>query len=162
MKGNPKIIETLNGLLACELAAMDQYFIHSEMYLDWGLHKLYQRISHEFEDEKGHATILIRRILFLEGKPDLTTRDKIKVGKDVPAMLQADLDVEYKVAAQLKEAIVLCEKEQDFVTRKELLTLLDDTEMDHAYFLEQQLRLIDQIGLKNYLQSQMGEDSLPS
>ena len=79
MKGNQKIIEVLNGLLAMELAAMDQYFIHSQMYLDWGLHKLYDRISHEFDDEKGHATVLIERMLFLEGLPDMVTRDGFKV-----------------------------------------------------------------------------------
>ena len=75
MKGNQKIIDALNGLLAMELAAMDQYFIHSQMYLDWGLQKLYDRISHEFDDEKGHATVLIERMLFLEGVPDMVTRD---------------------------------------------------------------------------------------
>ncbi len=156
MKGNAKIIQALNGLLACELAAMDQYFIHSEMYQDWGLHKLYERIAHEFDDEKQHATLLIRRILFLEGTPDLVTRDKIRVGKDVPDMLKSDLDIEYKVTGQLKQVIALCETEKDYVTRDTLMTLLDDTEMDHAYFLEQQLGLIDKVGLQNYLQSQMG------
>lgn len=73
MKGSANVIAALNTLLASELSAMDQYFIHSEMYQDWGLNKLYERISHEFEDEKGHAKLLIGRILFLEGTPDLTT-----------------------------------------------------------------------------------------
>lgn len=155
MKGNPQIIDALNRLLANELSAMDQYFIHSRMYQDWGLNKLYERIDHEFDDEKGHAAVLIERILFLEGVPDLTTRDGIKVGKDVPEMLQNDLDVEYQVQALLKDTMALCEKEQDYVTRDELLQLLDDTEKDHAYWLEQQLRLIKMLGLPNYLQSQM-------
>lgn len=155
MKGNPKIIDALNRLLANELAAMDQYFLHSEMYKDWGLTKLYERISHEFDDEKGHATKLIERILFLEGQPNMKDRDALKIGQDVPSMLQNDLDVEYAVDQLLKETIELCEAEQDYATRDMLVTLLDDTEMDHAYYLEQQLRLIKMIGLENYLQSQM-------
>ncbi|MFL0811562.1 MAG: bacterioferritin [Agarilytica sp.] len=155
MKGKQNIIDALNGLLAYELAAMDQYFIHSEMYADWGLNKLYERIAHEFDDEKGHAQKLIQRILFLEGRPDMVTRDGLNIGADVPAMLQNDLDVENAVGAALKSAIALCETEQDFVTRDMLVTLLDDTEMDHAYWLEQQLGLIGRVGLENYLQSQI-------
>lgn len=154
MQGKQVIIDALNKLLANELSAMDQYFIHSRMYQDWGLEKLYQRIDHEFDDEKGHAAALIERILFLEGVPDLSTRDGIKVGKDVPEMLQNDLDVEYRVDALLKDTMALCEKEQDYVTRNILQQLLDDTENDHAYWLEQQLRLIKMLGLPNYLQSQ--------
>ena len=155
MKGNTKIISALNTLLANELAAMDQYFIHSRMYEDWGLQKLFARIDHEFEDEKGHASALIERILFLEGTPDLTKRDAIHVGKDVPEMLQNDLNVEYAVAKLLKETMALCEQEQDYVTRNILQTLLDDTEIDHAHWLEQQLKLIKVLGLPNYLQSQI-------
>ena len=155
MKGSANVIAALNTLLASELSAMDQYFIHSEMYQDWGLNKLYERISHEFEDEKGHAKLLIGRILFLEGTPDLSTRDPIRVGKDVPEMLQNDLQLEYDVAAALKLVIKLCEQEQDYQTREILEQLLDDTEDDHAYWLEKQLGLIKLVGLPNYLQSQM-------
>ncbi len=155
MKGNPTIIKALNALLANELSAMDQYFLHSEMYRDWGLNKLYERISHEFDDEKGHATKLIERILFLEGTPNMKDREPINIGSDVPSMLQSDLDVEYAVRKLLTDTIALCEKEQDYGTRDMLEPLLDDTEMDHAYYLEQQLRLIKMIGLPNYLQSQM-------
>lgn len=155
MKGNSKVIKALNGLLANELTAMDQYFIHSRMYEDWGLKKLYERIDHEFDDEKQHASLLIERILFLEGTPDLSKRDPLLIGKDVPEMLANDLKIEYQVDALLKDAMALCEQEKDFVTRNTLQTLIDDTEMDHAYWLEQQLGLIDRIGLENYLQSQM-------
>ena len=157
MKGSQKIIDAMNGLLAAELAAMDQYFIHSEMYEDWGLMKLYERIAHEFDDEKRHATALIKRILFLEGTPNMVTRDGVNIGRDVPSMLKSDLDIEYSVGAALKEAIKTCEAEKDFQTRQILEQLLEDTEMDHAYWLEKQLGLIDKIGLENYLQSQMGE-----
>jgi len=155
MQGSNKVIDALNKLLANELAAMDQYFIHSRMYQDWGLNKLYERIDHEFDDEKGHASALIERILFLEGTPDMSKRDGLMIGKDVPSMLENDLKVEYAVDALLKDSIALCESEKDYVTRDILTTLLDDTEKDHAYWLEQQLRLIKMLGLPNYLQSQL-------
>ncbi len=156
MQGNDKVIEALNGLLSFELAAMDQYFIHARMYDDWGLHKLYERIDHEFDDEKAHAAALIERILFLEGTPDMVTREPINVGKTVPDMLQSDLDVELAVDAALKDAIKLCEDVQDYVSRDILQKLLEDTEVDHTWWLEKQLGLIDKVGLQNYLQAQMG------
>ncbi|MBE0507848.1 MAG: bacterioferritin [Marinospirillum sp.] len=155
MKGSKKVIAALNKLLAGELTAMDQYFIHSSMYEDWGLNKLHERIAHEFDDEKAHATQLIQRILFLEGTPDMVTREPIKIGKDVKEMLSNDLQLEYDVTEALKEVIALCEKEQDYQTREILRQMLDDTEMDHAYWLEKQLGLIERIGIKNYLQSQI-------
>ena len=147
----------MNGLLAAELTAMDQYFIHSRMYADWGFTKLHERLAHEFEDEKGHAAALIERILFLEGTPDLSTREPLKVGNDVPGMLKNDLALEISVAEALKAAINLCEKERDYQTRQVLDQLLEDTEMDHAYWLEKQLGLIERMGLENYLLSQAGE-----
>ncbi|MGF1732831.1 bacterioferritin [Photobacterium kasasachensis] len=156
MKGNSKIIGTLNALLAGELTAMDQYFIHSRMYQDWGLEKLYERIDHEFDDEKGHASRLIERILFLEGTPDMTKREDLKIGKDVPEMLDNDLQLEYSVDKALKAAIKVCEEEQDYQSREILEVMLADTEEDHAYWLEKQLGLIKKVGLQNYLQSQMG------
>lgn len=155
MQGDKEIIDNLNQLLAFELAAMDQYFIHSRMYHDWGFNKLFERIDHEFDDEKGHASALIERILFLEGTPDMTTRDGLKIGKEVPDMLESDLRVEYAVDAKLKEVMALCESKRDYVTRDMLQTLINDTEVDHAFWLEQQLGLIKKIGLENYLQSQM-------
>ena len=155
MKGEKKVIDILNVLLASELSAMDQYFIHSRMYDDWGLTKLYERIGHEMEDETGHADSLIRRILFLEGVPCLTTREPINVGTIVPEMLKNDLDLEYAVVKALKIAIAECESMKDFETRTMLVQMLEDTEEDHAYWLEKQLGLIDKIGLQNYLQSQM-------
>ncbi|MFT6917859.1 MAG: bacterioferritin [Cognaticolwellia sp.] len=155
MKGNTQVIAALNGLLSYELAAMDQYFIHSRMYEDWGMNKLFERIDHEFDDEKLHASMLIQRILFLEGIPDMHTRQGLNIGKTVPEMLQSDLDVEYADAKALRAAIALCEQENDYVTRQILEKLLDDTEVDHAFWLEQQLALIKTIGLQNYIQSQL-------
>ncbi len=156
MKGDKKIIDILNELLAGELTAVDQYLIHGEMYADMGLNTLAQKSIHESDHERQHARALIQRILFLEGKPDLSKRDNLKIGKTAPDMLKSDLALEYKVDGDLKKAMAACEKAQDYVTRDMLAIQLDDTEMDHAYFLEKQLRLIDLVGLQNYLQSQIG------
>jgi bacterioferritin len=158
MKGNPEVISQLQKLLNGELAARDQYFTHSRMYKDWGLNKLYERINHEMQEESEHADLLIERMLFLEAEPDLGNQDKLRVGKTVEEMLKKDLEVEYEVTEALKQAIAVCEKVQDYETREMLTKLLDDTEMDHAYWLEKQLNLIQMIGLQNYLQSQMGDE----
>ncbi|MCB5191421.1 bacterioferritin [Methylobacillus arboreus] len=159
MKGDKKIIETLNELLAGELTAVDQYLIHGEMYADFGLHQLAQKSLHESDHERQHARAIIQRILFLEGKPNLEKRNPLGVGKTVPEMLKADLALEYQVVGDLKAAMAQCEKTGDYVTRDMLLVQLDDTEMDHAYWIEKQLRLIGLIGLENYLQSQMKSDA---
>jgi bacterioferritin len=156
MKGQPNVIAHMQRLLANELTAIDQYWIHSRMYEDWGLARLYERIGHEAEEEREHADALIRRLLFLEASPDMTHREPLRVGATVPEMLRNDLQLEYDVAAALKEAIVCCEQERDYQTREILRRLLADTEEDHAYWLEQQLGLIDKMGLENYLQAQMG------
>ncbi|KZY69155.1 bacterioferritin, partial [Oleiphilus sp. HI0067] len=110
MKGNQKVVDTLSKLLAGELTAVDQYFIHSRMYEDWGLNKLYERLDHEREEETDHADQMIRRILFLEGTPNLGVREPLNVGADVVSMLKSDLEVEYSVIQNLKDAIALCEQ----------------------------------------------------
>lgn len=154
MKGHPKVIDYLNFLLSGELAARDQYFIHSRMYHEWGYTKLFERIGHEMQDETDHADALIRRILLLEGTPKMVSAD-IKVGKDVPEMLKFDLDTEFEVRDHLKKGIALCEESGDYVSRELLRVQLEDTEEDHAHWLEQQLGLIDRLGIQNYLQSQL-------
>ena len=155
MQGKTKVIQELNNLLAGELTAVDQYFAHSRIYEDMGLNKLYERLDHERLEETDHADQMIKRILFLEGKPDLSKREPLNVGNTVQQMLKNDLDLEYAVINNLKAAIALCEKEHDFETRAMLLKQLEDSEEDHAYWLEKQLGLIEKIGLPNYLQSQM-------
>lgn len=155
MKGKDRVIDELKKLLAGELAARDQYFIHSRMCEDWGLNKLAEHYEHERDEETQHADAIIKRILFLEGKPDLNNQDNLNVGSDVVSMLQNDLALEYHVTAALKAVIQVCEDEQDYITREMLEKQLSDTEEDHAYYLEKQLRLIQLIGLQNYLQSQM-------
>lgn len=156
MKGNAEVVKLLNNLLAGELMARDQYFIHARMYENWGLQKLFARVWHEMHDETEHADWLIKRILFLDGTPGMTPASPLKIGKKVPEMLRSDLAVEYSVVKELKQAIAGCEALGDYVTRELLEQMLDDTEEDHAHWLEQQLGLIDMIGLENYLQAQLG------
>ncbi len=155
MKGDSTVIHHLQQLLAGELTAVDQYFAHSRLYQDWGYRQLYEHTKHEMGEEQEHADALIQRILFLEGSPDLSQRTPLHVGHDVPSMLRADLDLELTVINHLREVMAYCESVQDYVTRGILQKMLDDTERDHTWWLETQLRLIDQIGLGNYLQSQM-------
>ncbi|GGE74503.1 bacterioferritin [Shewanella carassii] len=155
MKGHQQVIDVLNKLLTGELSAMDQYFVHAHMYEDWGLNQLYERIKHESDDEREHAAKLIARILFLEGTPDVASRDALTIGKNVQEMLHNDLQYEYKVAANLREAITLCEQLKDYQSRELLELLLEETEDDHMYWLEKQLGLIGKVGLQNYIQSKM-------
>lgn len=154
MQGHPDIINCLNELLRGELGARDQYFLHSRLYEDLGYSKLYERINHEMEEETQHADALLRRILFLGGRPDMRP-SAIHPGYIVPDMLAADLKLEYEVRAALTRGIALCEQHRDYISRDILLAQLKDTEEDHAYWLEKQLGLIKLTGLENYLQSQI-------
>nr|WP_298167128.1 bacterioferritin [uncultured Pseudomonas sp.] len=154
MKGHIEVIDYLKMLLKSELAARDQYFVHSRLYEDWGFGKLYERINHEMEEETQHADAILKRILFLEGTPDMVA-DAFVFGQTVPEMLKLDLALEYHVRAALSKGIALCEQHRDYQTRDILLVQLKDTEEDHAYWLETQLGLIDKLGLENYLQAQM-------
>jgi bacterioferritin len=155
MKGDKKIIDSLNHLLTGELSASDQYLIHGEMLSDLGLAHLATHMLHESEHEHLHAKLIIQRILFLEGTPNVANRNALNIGKNVKEMLENDLALEYSVVKHLKKAIDACEKAEDYVTREMLVAQLDDTEMDHAYWLEKQLKLIKLVGLENYQQSQM-------
>ncbi|WP_113908152.1 bacterioferritin [Aliidiomarina celeris] len=150
-----KVIAALNTLLKWELTSIDQYTRNSALYEDWGFTKLHARIAHEADDERGHAKLLIDRILLLGGKPDLEARHALPPADDVKQMITADLDLELANAKDLKASIQLCEQEQDFVSRQMLVGILKDTEEDHAYWLKQQLRLIDTLGLELYLQGQV-------
>jgi bacterioferritin len=155
MQGVNKIIDLLNRQLTMELSSMDQYLAHSKLYEDWGIHRLYHLLEHEYDEELSHARKIIERIIFLEGKADTASRHPIKVGADIKQMLTFDLEAENAVAESLREIIGVCEEEQDYVTRDMLLELLEDTESDHIFWLEQALGLIDLIGVQNYIQSQM-------
>jgi len=153
MKADNNVVAQLNRLLAFELTSIDQYTSHSRQYEDFGLMKLYERINHEIDDERGHADLLIRRILFLEGEPDMTTREKHNIGHNVREMLENDLQLEYNNARTLREVIQYCEEVRDYVTRDMLIGILRDTEEDHAYWLRIQLGLMDKLGEEIYLQS---------
>ncbi|WP_300617746.1 bacterioferritin [Dokdonella sp.] len=156
MKGHPEVVEYLVFLLRGELAARDQYFIHSRRYEDLGFKVLYERMHHEMEEETQHADALMRRILFLEGTPDMRP-DPFEPGTTVEEMLQRDLEVEYAVRAHLAKGIALCERHGDYVTRDILVSQLKDTEEDHTHWLEKQLRLIRMLGAERYLQSRLGD-----
>lgn len=153
MKADNNVVEQLNRLLAFELTSIDQYTSHSRHYEDMGLMKLYERINHEIDDERGHADLLIRRILFLEGKPNMSNREPHTIGSDVREMLENDLQLEYNNARTLREVIQYCEEVRDYVTRDMLIGILRDTEEDHAYWLKIQLGLMDKLGEEIYLQS---------
>lgn len=155
MKGSQKVIDGLNKLLTKELSSSDMYLLHSSIYEDWGLTKLFNHINGEKNHEALHADMVVKRIIFLEGKPDVLSRDSFKVELDVRKMLEQSLNYEQENQAQLKELIKLCEAESDFETRNMLHILLKDTEEDHINWIETQLSLIDKIGEQNYLQSQM-------
>ncbi|WP_206859578.1 bacterioferritin [Lysobacter changpingensis] len=158
MKGHPEVVDYLKMLLRGELAARDQYFIHSRRYEDMGLQSLYERIDHEMQEETEHADALLRRILFLEGDPDMRPEPFV-AGHTVEEMLQRDLDVEYRVRAALAQGMALCEQQGDFVSREILRVQLQDTEEDHAHWLEQQLGLIRRLGIQNYLTARLAQKS---
>ena len=154
MKGDATIIARLQKLLSMELSAADQYLAHAKQYEDWGLGHLHTRFMHESEEEMDHAKAIIERLHFLEGDVDTGPRMPIKIGDNVKQMMQNDLDTEYEVINELKSIIGDCEKAADYNTRKMLIKLLDDSEMDHAWWIESQIWQIEHMGLSNYIQAQ--------
>jgi bacterioferritin len=155
MQGKPIIIDKLNALLAHELSSMDLYLLQGRMFEDWGYRKLQEQMVHESSDEREHADALIQRILFLEGEPDVTTRIPLPVGKTPKEMLENDLKYELDVAKALNEAIQLCVAEGDNASRALVEKLLVDTESDHIFWLEAQLKLIADVGVERYLAEQL-------
>ncbi len=155
MQGHPEVIAQLNHLLANELTAIDQYFLHGRLCHEWGFSKLHMHLEHEMQEEQAHAQRLINRLLLLDTVPSLSHRHPLNIGQRVPDILENDLGLEYRVIADLREAIAVCERAGDFVSRDLLLDLLKDTEEDHTRWLETQLQVIKRVGLENYLQSQI-------
>jgi len=153
MKGDKKVIQFLNKVLANELTAINQYFLHSRMYKDWGITKLAAKEYEESIDEMKHADQLIERILFLEGLPNLQDMNKLLIGEHVQEMIECDLKIEHIAHVDLKEAVIYCESAQDFTSR-ELFRSILDSEEEHIDWLETQLEMIKQMGIQNYIQLQ--------
>jgi bacterioferritin len=154
MKGDTTVIEHLNKVLKNELTAINQYFLHSKMYKDWGLSKLGDYEHGESVDEMKHADVLIERVLFLEGLPNLQDLGKLRIGEHVQEMLQCDLDLELDAIPDLRAGIAYCESHKDYVSR-DLFDAILTSEEEHVDWLETQLDLIGKVGLENYCQSQM-------
>ncbi len=153
MKGNKKIIERLNALLADELTAINQYIVHAEMCANWGYERLHEAIEKHAITEMKHAEKLIERILFLEGIP-VVKLNEIKIGSDVKAQFENDLTHEYMAVKAYNEGTELAVEVGDNGTKVLLESILSDEE-DHVDWLEVQLGQIKQIGIQNYLTEQM-------
>lgn len=157
MKGSKTIIDALNSVLTKELTAINQYFLHARMLQNWGLEKIGKLEYEASIDEMKHADLVIKRILFLEGLPNLQKLDKLKIGQDISEIIHADLEVEYAAVPHLKKCIQQAESEHDYATRDLFLNILKSEE-HHIDWLETQRDLIKSVGLQNYMQSQMNPD----
>jgi bacterioferritin len=154
MKGNDKVIETLNALLADELTAVSQYMVHSEMCANWGYERLHKAIEKRAIDEMRHAEKLIGRILFLEGRPIVNSLNKMNIGAEVEAQIKSDWDAEAGAVKAYNDGIALAVQVGDNGTRELLESILKDEEV-HIDWLETQLDQIKQMGIQNYLVEQI-------
>ena len=156
MKGNPQIIAELNKLLKNELTAINQYFLHARMMSHWGFERLGKKIYEESIGEMKHADRLIKRILLLDGLPNLQDLGRLGIGETVPECLNADLRLESAARTDVVAAVAACEAAQDYVSREIAVDILEDAE-SHIDFLETEISLLERVGEQNYLQTQIGE-----
>ena len=154
MKGNEEVLQLLNLLLTNELTAINQYFIHAKMCENWGFERLGQKVREESIDEMRHADMVISRILFLEGVPNLQRYNKLHVGETVKEQFESDLQLEYSAIAFLNQGIEVTRKVGDNAS-EELMTRILVSEEQHTDWLETQLELIRQVGEQNYLAQQI-------
>lgn len=153
MRGDPDVIRALNAVLTNELTSVNQYFLHARMYQNWGFERLGKKTYEESIGEMRHADQVIKRVLFLEGFPNLQDLHKLSIGETVPEALAADLAAELRGREAMVSLISLAEERKDYATRDLITHILEDTE-EHIDFLETELNVIEQVGLQNYLQSQ--------
>ncbi|MDV6316896.1 bacterioferritin [Idiomarina sp. HP20-50] len=154
MKGDAKVIQQLNKILTLKLTAINQYFLHARMYRNWGFESLNKPVYTASINEMKHADVLIERILFLEGIPNLQELGKLYVGEDPREMLELDHKVQFNDVSAIREAIKDCEQHQDYVSRNALRDILDSQE-EHLDWLETQIDLISRLGNEVYLQTKI-------
>lgn len=155
MKGSAKVIDHLNDILTAELTAINQYFIHAKMCQNWGYKRLGKHIYEESIDEMKHADVLIERILFLEGIPNVQRYSKVNVGETVKEQLEIDLEMEYDAVTRFRKAIKVARDEEGDDATAVMLEKMLISEEEHVDWLETQLELVKQIGLENYLAQQI-------
>jgi bacterioferritin len=154
MKGDKEVIEFLNKILANELVSIHQYYLHAKIYKDMGFQKLHDKVHAESIEEMKHADIILERILFLDGLPDMRFPEKLSIAKSVESMLKSDLKLEYDAMNTLRPAVIYCENSKDFGTRDLVAEILKNEE-EHIDWLETQIKLIHSTGEENYLQLQV-------
>ena len=153
LPGDPTTIKFLNIVLKNELTAINQYFLHSRMLADWGLSTLAKKEYEESIDEMKHADKLIKRTLFLGGLPNLQDLGKLMIGENVREVIDCDLSLETRALPDLKMAIAHCENTKDYVSRELFVDILESEE-EHIDWLQTQIRLIEQMGIQNFVQLQ--------
>jgi len=154
MQGNSEVIAALNAVLTTELTSINQYFLHARMYKNWGLEKLNSADYKKSIKDMKQSDELIERIFFLEGLPNLQHLERLRIGENTEEVLAANMELQLEQLAQLRKAIALCEEKQDYVSR-ELLEGILEYEEEHLDWIETQQSLIGDMGIANYLQTQM-------